>query len=203
MKQESRFIRHLILTVLFLSLFDSSAKVVFAGEKKQAAAKETPVALQGGVKSVVPVAGIPEPVATPNIAEIQQELQNIMQIHRALQVQHLNQVREIQRITEQAKVHQELLKNLAIPPPGLKKPPAVDIEETLRLQKIRLIQEQTKKNRALLESLQKKAGEREKEKPKPELGEEEGQKKETSAPSLVTSSGPSPGVKEKPKKTFW
>jgi len=91
----------------------------------------------------------------PAVAEIHRQLQEILKVHETLRSQFQDQVREIQRITDQARAHQKLLKDLEVarkirPPQG-----KLDVEEAVRKEKIRLIQEQTLQNRTYLENLQK------------------------------------------------
>ena len=138
----------------------------------------------------------------PTIAEIQQELQNIVQIHQTLQTQQYGQVRELQRIREQTKAHQQILKDLS-PAPKIPKTAketvarSPDMEEILRLEKIRLIQEQTRQNKAILEGIQKRAG---RETQSAKLGG--GKKAEKKSSPAVPKSSPT-ASKGKTKKHFW
>ena len=189
------------ISIAFLMLLVMAA----AAAESPAAEKETkkyPGASEGtasyGVPQLpklpprIPTAGYYSQVpAKPSVVEIQKELQQIVQIHRSLQAQHQAEIAEIQRITEQAKAHQKLLMKLSTAPPS---PTAQtrDIDEVIRLQKIRLIQEQARKNRAALEEIQKqKAGEE-------GSGESSGEPGEEKAP-------PPSAAKDSPKKktTFW
>lgn len=126
-----------------------------------------------------------------SIAETQRQLQDILQIHQTLQVQQQAQIREIQRITDQARIHQEILKGLEAgkPPGGVEEGAnAKTIEETIRLQKISLIQKEARKNKIRLKRFQRKA-EQEK-KLKPQLYSEK------PAPSTENKEG-------KETKSFW
>lgn len=88
-------------------------------------------------------------------AEVNQQIQNILRINEALKADKPQQAAEIQRISEQAHIHQQILQNLN----SVKtQPPAVtptDVDEILRQEKIRLIREQTQQNRQLLETLER------------------------------------------------
>ncbi len=197
MKQKFKFIR--LVPAFFCLLICMTPTFVLADQKKQTDVEEVEN-IPRVPKPILPKnPGIPGPAAVPNVAEIQKELQEILQAHRSLQAQHVQQVKEIQRITEQAKVHQELLKKLSVPPARVKPLPdtGVDVEESLRLQKIRLIQQEARKNRVALESLRQQVKE---EKAQAKKGEE---KKDQEEPSPAPSSTSKEKPKGKPKKSFW
>ena len=86
-------------------------------------------------------------------ASIQRDLEGILRIHRALETQHRDQILEIQRITEQARIHQQILRNLEIAQRAQKVQQAASIDEAVRRQKLLLIREKTRQNRAFLEGL--------------------------------------------------
>jgi hypothetical protein len=180
-----KLIPRLILVALLFFLWGK-------GDRAHSAEKEQKSGVQKPARSgpVVSSVGVPQIPQIPNIAEIQQELQNIAQIHRSLQYQHYNQIQEIQRITEQARAHQQLLKNLSTSRTSATTTYGIDLEEVLRREKIRLIQEQAHQNRAVLEGLQKKAVEEEQTEGKKKVGKKKEEKK-----------NPPPG--EKPKKKSW
>lgn len=124
---------------------------------------------------------IPRPRINPSVAEIQKELQEIVQIHRSLQQQHRAQMAEIQRITAEAKAHQALLKNLAVSQKKVSaSPSAADVEESIRIEKLRLIQEKARENRAAIEEIQKKVIEEEQEEDEVRSSKEQSRKESTS-----------------------
>lgn len=108
--------------------------------------------------------GLSATAASPDVTQLQEELQNILEIHRSIQLQGLSQIREIQRIRDQTEAHQALLKDLA---PARNQmgsavpdvPQGVTVDEFVRIQKIRAIQDQARENRGVLEGLQKGTGE--------------------------------------------
>lgn len=134
--------------------------------------------------------------AKPSVIEIQKELEQIVQIHRSLEAQHRAQIMEIQRITEQARAHQKLLKDLSAQKARVTaSAPAPDIDEAVRLQKIRLIQEKARENRKALEEIQMKEKE----------GVEEkisGEPTDETDPEKTVTPSPEPDPAKK-KKTFW
>lgn len=94
----------------------------------------------------------------PSILEIQKDLQEILRIHQTLQLQQLEQVREIQRITDQTKAQERLLKDFAAAREARKAArDSALIDEILRLEKLRLIREDVRQNRSRLERIQKEA----------------------------------------------
>lgn len=114
-------------------------------EKKKPASKKTLV-------RAVAVPDYPDPA----VAEIHQELDDILRVHQSLQVQYRDQVREIQRITDQARAHQKLLKDLeTVRRVQQQAASAKALDDLVRLEKIRLIQKQTHQNRTRLEEIQK------------------------------------------------
>lgn len=147
-------------------------------------AKEEQVSSPKKDKNLVVATAIPPKI--PDVVEIQRELQKILEIHRTLQIQHQDQIREIQRITEQARAHQKLLKTLEASRVARTTAP-VDLDDFVRLEKIRLIEKEAQKNRASIEEMQKKA--------------EEGEKPKKKAEESAT---PVPAENPKPKKkSFW
>lgn len=92
-------------------------------------------------------------IPDPAVAEVYRELQNIIDLHKTLQVQHQTQIAQIQKITSQARAHQKILQTLD----AVKRvPPAAGrggVEEMVRQEKIRQIQRQTEVNRAALEGI--------------------------------------------------
>lgn len=128
---------------------------VFAAKEKTWQSETSPIVApparaggSGGRYSPV----VPAPV--PDVIKIQRDLENILQIHRNLEVQKFKQIREITQITEQARIHQQLLKDLAL---TRQVGPARTTEEAIRLQKIQLIQKQAQKNQAVMKKIQEKA----------------------------------------------
>ena len=106
----------------------------------------------------------------PSIVEVQRQLQDIVQIRQSVQMLQQRDIQEIQRITEQAQLHQRILEDLsAAKTPGQNEA----VEEAIRRQKIELIEKQASKNIEILEELKKKDKGKKKEKDK-----DKGKKKE-------------------------
>lgn len=107
-----------------------------------------------------PAAGLPRPVQQvpkvwgTSVAETQRELAEILRTHQVLQVQQQAQLKEIQRIRERAQAHQKILNELK--PTTQATGGGAAVEEAIRAQKIALIQDETRKNRARLRRLQRK-----------------------------------------------
>jgi len=118
----------------------------------------------GGGGGPTTVSGLPTTAASPDVTQLQEELQNILEIHRSIQLQGQNQIREVQRIRDQTEAHQALLKDLTptrkqTGPVVPEVPQGVTIDEFVRIQKIRAIQDQARENRGVLEEMQKETGE--------------------------------------------
>ena len=100
---------------------------------------------------------VPKVPAVPDVNAVRRDLQAIVAINQSLRTQQYAQIAEIQKITEQARAHQKLLQSLGPKMNPVKPPAAIDIDEILRLEKIRLIQEQARRNREELEKIQEKS----------------------------------------------
>ena len=101
---------------------------------------------------------LPSP-GEPNIKKIQKQINDIIKLNENLKVRYQSQASEIQRITDQAKIHRQILENMS----NLKgrkilvKP--MDRDEVLRQEKVRLIQKTTEENRKYVETLGQKGKE--------------------------------------------
>lgn len=137
---------------LFLLIFvmTSMEMNAFAADKK----KSQPDKKKKEEKLSSPAPAAPsEAGPNPAIADTYRDLQEVIRIHQLLQAQHKDQLQEIQRITEQARIHQKLLKEMQTARERAAVKPA-RVDEILELQKIRLIQQQARENRAYLEKIQ-------------------------------------------------
>lgn len=109
----------------------------------------------------LPAAGLPPQIPQvpkvwdTSVVETQRQLEDIIRTHQILQMEQQTQLREIQRITEQARIHQKILNELKTA--GQAGGGGTTVEEAIRVQKVALIQEETRKNRLRLRRLQRKA----------------------------------------------
>jgi len=89
------------------------------------------------------------------IVKVRNQIEEIIKINEGLKLQSKTQVREVQRITEQARIHRKILKDLA----AVRRPEGQggNESEMLRLQKIQLISSETEKNRRYLMKLREGA----------------------------------------------
>ena len=81
---------------------------------------------------------------------LQSEIAGMLKINETLKPLKQVQAAEIQRITEQAQIHQRILRNLQTVSPVYQ---VTDTDRLLRQEKIRLIQEQTLRNRQVLSQI--------------------------------------------------
>jgi hypothetical protein len=137
----------------------------------------------------------PPTTSVSSIIDIQRELKDILEVHRTLQARHYDDIREIQRITEQARAHQKLLGELAAVRKMREAKPGLDMEEILRLQKIRIIQDQAYQNRTSLEQIRAKLEVQEKIRAE--------QLEAPPRPAAAPLQNSPPASQEKPKKTPW
>jgi hypothetical protein len=99
-------------------------------------------------------AGGAEPsVQDPEIVRIKNQIQEIIKINESLKSNYAGQAAEIQKISEQARVHQRILKDLETAR-GHQQAARPGSETYLNEEKIRLIKKETEKNQKFLDSLQ-------------------------------------------------
>ena len=87
------------------------------------------------------------------IEEIKKQIHEIIQIDATLKQGRQQQASEIQRIRDQARIHQQILKDLEASSQKRNSVNASDIDEILKQEKIRLIQQQTRQNREMIENV--------------------------------------------------
>lgn len=120
-----------------------------------------------------------EPQPDPSLKETQQQLESIIKIHKSLQTQHQREIQEIQKIMEQARAHQKLLRELSekLPTSSVSSAtPGMDIEEAIRIEKIELIKEQTQKNKTAIKQMEEEI---KKENAKPKSRKNDGKAKKS------------------------
>lgn len=128
----------------------STPAAVQINQKKLTA--KIPQQISKGQKNAVKMASSAE---VKNLAQTQQQINEILRIQKTLKGMTQKDRVEVQRINESARLHQRILKGIGKSPAGTYKP--VDAQEILRQEKIRLIQEETLKNRSILENMRKKS----------------------------------------------
>ena len=94
------------------------------------------------------------PVTAEDSIRVQKQIKDIIKVHEQLKLQYQEQASEIQRITEQAKIHQKILKDLEQERKKIESP--VDAKEILRQEKIRMIIQETQKNQSYINGLNQK-----------------------------------------------
>lgn len=99
----------------------------------------------------VPGTAVKEPgLNDPEILKIQNQIQEIIKINEDLKNNYADQAAQIQKISEQAKIHEKILKDLE----ETKKFSRPATENYLDLEKVKLIQKETEENRKFLTSIQ-------------------------------------------------
>ena len=137
------------LKMLVLILLFTLFKIQFlsAADEKKPAGPE--VKKSQAVKEEVPLPQTPDPA----VAEIHKQLNDIIQLHKTLQLHPRDKIRAIQRITDQARAHRKLLAELEAVRAAKRPADSRSLEDAIRVEKIRQIQLQTEKNRELLEKV--------------------------------------------------
>ena len=90
-----------------------------------------------------PAPPAPYPV-NDEIIKAQKQIQEILKVNESLKSQYFNQAAEIERITEQAKIHQKMLQSVT---------PAELKNDLVAQQKVKIIHDETNKNHDYIESL--------------------------------------------------
>lgn len=93
------------------------------------------------------------PPVDPQIIKINKEIEQITRLNEMIKVANASHYHEIQKVMEQTKLHQQILENISENPVPDASSPEGKAEATLRQEKIKVIAEETKKNRAFIESL--------------------------------------------------
>ena len=95
------------------------------------------------------------PAADTRIAEIRAQIEGIVKLNESLKARYRDQAAEIQRITEQARIHQRILSDLETARKVRTAVRPVDTTEILEQEKIKLIKQETQKNQNFLQDLEK------------------------------------------------
>ena len=168
MSNKINFYRCMIAVVAFFLVLGAGGGAAWAKKEKKIKGTAQKTTQQAAAMAATspggPVAGVPAAATTagPDIAQIQEQLRNIIQIHESLQSQGIGQVHEIQRIRDQTQAHQALLQELAPlrEAGGTKIPKTPTVDELIQIQKLRMIQQEASRNRAALEQFRKTAEEK-------------------------------------------
>lgn len=201
----------ILMLLLIFTVFKS--QFLFAADEKK----------PGGPKAKKPQAAKEEAalpqIPDPAVAEVHRQLNDIIQLHKTLQLQTRYKVREIQKITDQAEAHRKLLAELEAVRAVQRPVKTQSLEDIIRTEKIRQIQLQTVKNRQLLEEVRaqseqikitetvrmveqaRKEREEKEKKEKEKTGEEKSQEKKPAPPPVLGKSGPS--KEKKPSFKLW
>ncbi len=91
--------------------------------------------------------------APPSVSDVQRELTELIQLNETIRQTQQGQVKSAQQIIEQARIHQRILDDLNAADPAVRNVQPTDAQEILRQEKLRLIREQTERNRRIIESL--------------------------------------------------
>ncbi|MBI3306352.1 MAG: hypothetical protein HYZ84_00895 [Candidatus Omnitrophica bacterium] len=93
------------------------------------------------------------PSVDPSMNRIQKEIQEVIKLNEELKSRYKSQAAEIQRISEQARIHQKILQDMNQMP---RKVPVIkpqDTEELLKQEKLRVIEQDTEASRKFIEDL--------------------------------------------------
>lgn len=101
-----------------------------------------------------PIQTTVKPVITPQaVSEAQRQVNEIIALNQSLELRQMNQMAEVRRIIDQAKIHQKILSDLQ-KVPRLEKPKVASSEELLRQEKIRLIVSETSRNKETIKKIE-------------------------------------------------
>jgi hypothetical protein len=129
---------HSFRIILFLTVFSTGFFSLSQAEEK----KQTK---EAGLTRAQRIAEAQSSVK-PDVAQLQSQIETILQMNETVKPVYQGNAVEMQKISEQALIHQRILKSLDTQRTA-SVPQSSDIDEVIRLEKIRLIQEQTLHNR--------------------------------------------------------
>ncbi len=93
-------------------------------------------------------------VQDPEVERIKKQIQDIIKINEGLKAHYADQAAEIQKIGEQAKIHQKILRDLETTRSQQKT--STNSEAYINQEKIRLIRNETEKHQKFIDALQQK-----------------------------------------------
>lgn len=96
------------------------------------------------------------PFEESEISRVQQEIKAIIKLNDSLKQDYSDQAAQIQKITEQSKIHQKILQNLESAKQQNEEQNLALKEAFIEREKVNLIKRETKKNQAFLKDLQEK-----------------------------------------------
>jgi hypothetical protein len=109
------------------------------------------------IPTTVSSAYVPPPPAVdlpPQVTQIRQEVQRVLQLNAQIKNLQGNQVAQVQRIQEQARMHQRILNKIETTPAVLPAGKGAEKEVLLAQEKLRIINTETQRNQAILRDLQ-------------------------------------------------
>ncbi len=120
--------------------------------KTTAAAKtsRSRTASKGGKEGIVP----PPKAAEP---QIRQEIQKILDLDKKIKSLQVNKSAQLQRIQEQARIHQRILGELEASKKTDPSKKPLDKESLLAQEKLRIIRDETQRNSKMVDEIQKKS----------------------------------------------
>lgn len=110
------------------------------------------------VPATVSSAYVPPPPAVdlpPQVTQIRQEVQRVLQLNAQIKNLQGSQVVQVQRIQEQARMHQRILNKIETTPTVFSTGKGAEKEVLLAQEKLRIINNETQRNQAILRDLQK------------------------------------------------
>lgn len=104
-----------------------------------------------GIPSIPSIPSKSLPNQEPEILRIQKQIHDIIKLNDTLKAQYSDQAAEIQKISEQAKIHQKILQDLEKTKSEMK---TTNSESMIVQEKVKLIRKETETNRKFLNTLQ-------------------------------------------------
>jgi hypothetical protein len=136
--------------------YTTAFKPISASSAPYSPPKPPPAAVTRVQKSPVP--SLPSGAVDTSVVNIQNQIKEIIRINESLKANEQRHLAEIQRIMDQARVHQRILEELRAAKGTKGKAKPSEAEELLRQEKLRLIQEETEKNKKFIEGLEQIPG---------------------------------------------
>lgn len=107
------------------------------------------------VTTAQPTHLVPSSIPDPSLVRLQQQIRDIIRLNETLRAQNQGQIKEIRRISEQTRIHQQILEDIKTAQESKTDFKTTDAEAILAQEKLRLISADTEKSKQYLESLQR------------------------------------------------
>ncbi|MBI4368108.1 MAG: hypothetical protein HY588_01800 [Candidatus Omnitrophica bacterium] len=157
MENEGKTSFFVLISVVLFALMSTGAwwegRAAKEEKKEEEKAPSQKVSSQTSPQTALSVKAYSQ-VNPAEINRIQKDLREIINRTRQLQSQVKNNRTEMQSILQRAQIHERILQEITVPPRPIQTKTQLDPEEVVKLEKLRLISEQTRETQEKLRQIQ-------------------------------------------------